>query len=230
MSSNETAPVLDNPIWHSLNTLHAHLASGTLLAKRYPSEVYKRVALVNHSEAAIHDLAQIVLAGETVGMLQAQLPSGLPGWKIQHDVELVQMVCERLVPEPKPALPLATLTTADVPDMLNLIELTKPGPFSSGAIEMGRYVGVRHKGQLVAMAGERMAVPGYREISSVCTHPDHQGRGYARQLVSYLVNDNLRRGNVPFLHVRAENACAYALYEKLNFHQRCKMGLLIFNH
>ena len=124
---------------------------------------------------------------------------------------------------------MAALTIADVPDMLSLVELTKPGPFSPRTIEMGRYVGFRQEGQLVAMAGERFAVPGYREVSAVCTHPDHQGRGYARQLVSYLVNDNLQRGNVLFLHVRAENTRAYTLYETLNFRQRCKIGALFFN-
>jgi ribosomal protein S18 acetylase RimI-like enzyme len=221
--------VLDNPIWHSLNTIHAYLAAGTPLAKRYPAGVTSFVGTVDHSEAAINDLSQIFPAGANVRLLQAQVPSGLPGWKLQYHDELVQMICERLVPELEPTLPMVALTAVDVPDMLGLVELTKPGPFSPQTIEMGRYVGFRQESRLVAMAGERFAVPGYREISAVCTHPYHQGRGYARQLISYLVNDNLQRGNFPFLHVRAQNTRAYALYETLNFRARCRMGLSIFN-
>ncbi len=221
--------VLDNPIWHSLNTLHAHLATGTPLAKRYPAEVARTVAIVDSSEAAVHDLSRIVSAGETVAIVRAQVPSELQGWKIEHREEIFQMICERFVIEPEPSLPVSVLTTNDVREMLGLIELTKPGPFLPRTIEMGRYVGLRQDGELVAMAGERFGFSGYREISAVCTHPDHQGKGYARQLASYLVNDNFRRGNVPFLHVRTENTRACALYETLNFRTRCKMGLLILS-
>jgi predicted GNAT family acetyltransferase len=222
--------LLDNPIWHSLNFLHSHLATGTPLAKRYPTEVTKAVAIADHSKAAFQDLAQIVAVHETVRLLQVRLPSELSGWQIQHREEVVQMVCGSPGPKLEPALPLSSLTTADVPDMMSLVELTRPGPFLRRTIETGRYVGFRWKGQLVAMAGGRFAVPGYREISSVCTHPDYQGRGYARQLVSHLVNDNFQRGYTPFLHVRVENARARALYETLNSRQRCTMSLLFFSH
>ena len=210
-------------------TLHANLATGTPLAKRYPAEVARAVATVDHSEAAIRDLARIVPEGETVAIVRSEVPSELPGWKIQHHEELFQMICERRVPEPEPSLPVSFLSTDDVREMLSLVELTKPGPFFLRTIETGRYVGLHQESQLVAMAGERFGFSGYREISAVCTHPDYQGRGYARQLVSYLVNDNFQRGNVPFLHVRVENTRACALYETLSFRRRCKMNLLILS-
>ena len=222
--------VLDNPVWHSLNGFHSRFAAGTPLAKRYPAEVSRAVAIVDNTGAAVSDLAQVVPAGETVALLRAQLPSELPDWTIQHAFEVVQMTCERVVPDPEPALPILTLSKPDVPEMLSLIELTAPGPFESRTVEMGHYVGFRQQGRLVAMAGERFAAGGYREISAVCTHPDYQGKGYARRLVSYLVNANFQRGNIPFLHVRAENTGARTLYETLNFRERRSLGVLIFHH
>ena len=130
----------------------------------------------------------------------------------------------------EPALPILTLAKSDVPEMLGLVELTAPGPFESRTIEMGNYVGLRQQGRLVAMAGERFAARTYREISAVCTHPDYQGKGYARRLVSYLVNANFQQGNIPFLHVLAEKTGARALYETLNFRERRRMSVLIINH
>ena len=221
--------VLDNPVWHSLQGLHFHFATGTPLAKRYPAEVSRAVAMVDNAGAAIRDLAQIIPAGQTFALMQAQLPSELPGWTIQHTFEVVQMICERVVPDQEPAMPILTLAKVDAAEMLDLVELTAPGPFESRTVEMGHYVGFRHQGRLVAMAGERFAARSYREISAVCTHPDYQHKGYARRLVSYLVNANFQRGNIPFLHVRAENTGAQALYETLNFRERRRIGVLVFN-
>ena len=48
--------------------------------------------------------------------------------------------------------------------MLHLVELTKPGPFSAGAIELGSYLGIRYAGKLIAMAGERMRFDGFTEF------------------------------------------------------------------
>jgi len=230
LASNEATYKLDNPVWHTLKTDHAHFGRGTALAKRYPPSMTLAVALSDHSEAAIADLTKIVPSGRTVAIIEANPPSELPGWTIQDQDQAIQMVCERPVPEPDTAVPLAKLTKADVPDMLALIDLARPGPFSARTIEMGRYFGIRQEGQLVAMAGERMSLPGYREISAVCTHPEHQGHGYASQLVSWLLNDLLRQEIVPFLHVRPDNARAYQIYEALNFRRRREVQILILKH
>ena len=93
--------------------------------------------------------------------------------------------------------------------------------------QMGKYLGIRHQGQLIAMAGERMWLDGYREISTVCTHPDFQGYGYARQLVSCLVNTILSEGNTPFLHVMHDNERAKAIYEDLGFVERRRLPLIV---
>jgi predicted GNAT family acetyltransferase len=200
----ETAHVLDNLGWHALNLHHAHFAIGSGRAKRYPGDVGFLAALADHSDSAYRDLAQIVLPGDPIALFETQPP----------------VVCDQSVPEPASTVDVVTLTTADVPEILHLIELTHPGPFLPRTIEMGNYLGIRQQGRLIAMAGERLYPPGYCEISAVCTHPDHQGKGYARQMVSRLVNQNWQRGDVPFLHVAPQNTSAIRLYETLHFRVR----------
>jgi predicted GNAT family acetyltransferase len=118
------------------------------------------------------------------------------------------------------------LTASDVGEMLALVELTHPGPFRQRTIELGAFVGVRERGRLVAMAGERMWLGRHREVSGVCTHPDSEGRGVARALVARVVNRMLEKGQVPFLHVESGNQRAIALYERLGFVRRGEFPLL----
>ncbi len=109
------------------------------------------------------------------------------------------------------------LTHDDVGEMLALTSLTQPGPFLAGTIELGGYVGVFDGEQLVAMAGERMHLPGHTEISAVCTHPDHRGRGLAGALTRRVAHTVVDRGETPILHVRAGNDDAIRVYERLGF-------------
>ena len=104
--------------------------------------------------------------------------------------------------------------------MVALATLTKPGPFGRRTHELGTYLGIRCDGKLVAMAGERLKVPGYTEVSAVCTHPDHLGKGYARALMTEIMRGIRDVGDIPMLHVRADNARAIELYERLGFRTR----------
>jgi len=112
------------------------------------------------------------------------------------------------------------LGAADSPEMMELTSLTKPGPFGRRTHELGTYLGIRVEGKLVAMAGERLKVPGYTEVSAVCTHPEHAGKGYARMLMLEVMRGIRERGETPFLHVRRDNARAIALYERIGFRTR----------
>jgi predicted GNAT family acetyltransferase len=114
----------------------------------------------------------------------------------------------------------------DVPEMLALVELTKPGPFRLRTIELGTYIGLRQSGRLVAMAGERLWIDDFREVSAVCTHPDVQGRGYARALIARVVNRMMRAGQTPILHVESANKRAIDLYLALGFVPRTELSLL----
>lgn len=123
----------------------------------------------------------------------------------------------------EPGFPVEPLGDADGPQMLALARLTRPGPFSTLTHRLGGFVGVKAGGRLVAMAGERMTPDGFTEVSGVCTHPDHRGRGYARGLMRLVAQRILARGEGAFLHAYESNAGAIALYETLGFRLRRKM-------
>ena len=219
MTSTQAPDVLVNQIWYSLTTHHTHLAIGTSLARRYPPDVGAFAAVVAPTETALRDLNQIVAKGEMLIVNGLDPKTELPDWTFVGEVLVQRMVCEQPIVEMDSAETILDLTPADVPDMLHLIELTHPGPFLPRTIEMGRYCGIRKDGQLIAMAGERFYPPGYHEISSVCTHPDYQGKGYAALLVSRIATRQQREGDMPYLHVSATNSRAISLYERLGFHK-----------
>jgi predicted GNAT family acetyltransferase len=104
--------------------------------------------------------------------------------------------------------------------MLALVAETRPGPFFPRTIEMGTYLGIRRRGRLVAIAGERLHPPGWTEISAVCTASDYQGRGLATRLVHAVAHQIRQRGETPFLHAAASNIRAIGLYESLRFRLR----------
>jgi ribosomal protein S18 acetylase RimI-like enzyme len=130
-------------------------------------------------------------------------------------------------PEPPMKIELSVLSEADIPDMLELTTITHPGPFRSHTYTLGTYLGIRIAGRLAAMGGQRMHVPGYRELSAICTHPDFQGRGYARTIVARLMAETFERGLIPFLHVEEANRRAQAVYRDLGFVERARLPLLV---
>ena len=142
------------------------------------------------------------------------------GWEYVVGAPLLQMVSEDDTPPVAANFQIAELGLQDSPEMIELTALTKPGPFGPRTHELGTYLGIRREEKLVAMAGERLKVPGYTEVSAVCTHPDHLGHGYAQKLMSEVMRGIRERGETPFLHVRADNARAVRVYEKLGFKMR----------
>jgi predicted GNAT family acetyltransferase len=111
--------------------------------------------------------------------------------------------------------------------MLALATLTKPGPFLPRTHELGQFWGVKENGRLIAMAGERMKLPGFTEVSGVCTHPDFRGRGLAGVLSRVVATHIMNRGETPFLHAYAANRPAISLYESLGFRLRCNVGVTV---
>jgi predicted GNAT family acetyltransferase len=220
MPNTEAAHVLDNPVWHALNTHQARFAVGTDLVKRYLPDIAIFVAFEQMNDSVRRDLEEVVAPGEVVGVAGLDPAKDLLGWTVHVRLTVIQMVCEQPPAVPESAEEIVTLTADDVPEMTDLIKLTQPGPFAKRTIELGHYVGIRKDGRLVAISGERFHLPGYREISAVCTHPDYRGKGYARLLVSTLVNENWARGDIPFLAVEPDHVPATKLYESLNFRPR----------
>ena len=218
--------MLDNPVWYALGSTHRAFRHGTALAARYPADVTRFAGLAAPTPEAFADLATMVQPGDRVALVTAA-PVAVPdAWQLMRSRPVDQMVCHRLAGEVA-ALP-ARLGTDDVPEMLALTAATDPGPFGERTIGMGRYYGIRagEDGRLVAMAGERMQLTGYTEVSAVCCDPDFRGRGYARRLVAGLVGQLLAEGRTPFLHVKTENG-AKALYEALGFTVRRAVQLTV---
>ena len=209
--------VLDNAVWHSLAGNHREFAESIGAAAHYHPDVSVFTALADDTDAAWRDLATLV--GDGVGALFRPDPPPSPGgWSIPAEGRDT-----RCAPRPRAGRrtrrrPLAG--AADVGEMLALVELTRPGPFAVRTVELGGYVGVYDGDTLVAMAGQRLAPPGFREISAVCTHPDFRGRGLAAGLTSLVAWQIVERGEEPFLHHAADNEPARRVYEALGFEFR----------
>lgn len=217
---------LERPPWSALTTTHASFALGNDLARRYPPDMAPMAAVCEVSEPCLQALSALMKPGDLVGLFGAKPVSGNSDLAVIAHKTIEQMVYDGRTAPPIADEP-AKLTMPDVPEMMRLAELTKPGPFAARAIALGSYVGIRRGGQLVAMAGERMKFDGFTEVSAVCTHPDHRRRGYSSLLVSTLIRNILERGETPFLHIYNDNTRAAALYSQLGFSRRRSMTVTV---
>ncbi|MFJ9895668.1 GNAT family N-acetyltransferase [Streptomyces sp. NPDC091280] len=210
--------VLDNPARASLTGPHARFAERRGRILRYPADVSPWLALPGEPDADDWaDVAAFSGPGAEIALFgcREQVPDD---WEITFDIDGVQMVDDGLAAAPDPEAVL--LGPADVPEMLDLVERTRPGPFLPRTVELGTYLGIRRDGALVAMAGERLHPPGWTEISAVCTDPSVRGQGLASRLVLAVAHGIRERGETPFLHTGAGNTSAIRLYETLGFRLR----------
>jgi predicted GNAT family acetyltransferase len=214
---------LDNVIWRALSTRQVQFAECFEQARRFVREVTSLTAFAEVSPEGYADLAGLVGVGGTAALFLDHEYEPRSGWELVAAAQLLEMVCEngsgRQVRSDS-TLEIIRLGAQESPEMVELTTLTKPGPFGLRTHELGTYVGIRWKGKLVAMAGERLKVPGYTEVSAVCTHPEHVGKGYARVLMTEVMRGIRERGEIPFLHVRSDNSRAVELYERLGFRTR----------
>jgi ribosomal protein S18 acetylase RimI-like enzyme len=219
--------VLENPAWAALQGPHARFAEVHGLAARYQPDVAPFHALADPADPrAWADLAE--LTTEEVTLAGAGI-TPLAGWELTASVEGVQLVDFALRSEPDPEA--IRLTAADVPEMLDLVARTEPGPFRDRTVELGTYLGIRREGALIAMAGERLHPPGWTEISAVCTDPRYRRQGLATRLVRAVAAGIRARGETPFLHTGAGNERAIRLYESIGFalHRRPVFGRYVYS-
>ncbi len=226
--------VLDNPVEASLRGVHAPLARRVGAAVGYRPDVCSFAALgASPSGPDWQDLAKLVGDGGLADLFSAPVTPP-EEWSPEFSLGGVQMVRDacalsgRSATTGPPAPPdtaagIAELTGADIPQMLALVEATRPGPFFPRTIDMGTYLGLWDNGRLLAMAGERLHPPGWTEISAVCTAPEARGRGLASSLIIELSRRILARGEQPFLHAVESNTGAIALYEQLGFRVRTQV-------
>ena len=209
---------LDNPVYAALSGPHARFAQRSGRVVRYEPDIAPFMALPSEPSATDwQDAIELVRPGTAAATVHdgSPLPESL---EVTLSFELVQMIGERVRGTHEPEA--ITLGPADVPEMMELVRATEPGPFFERTIELGNYVGIRRDGALVAMAGERLRFDGWTEISAVCTAPEHRGQGLASLLMSTLVAAIQDRGEQVFLHVLTSNTSAIRLYEALGFRTR----------
>jgi ribosomal protein S18 acetylase RimI-like enzyme len=216
---------LDSPAWSALNGAHARFAEGNEFVKRYSDDVSPVVGVVSWDEPAVWD-ALIDLFGRGAAVSLSHFAGELPeGWSELGRGQGLQLVASpRVIGERFDEA--VELGADDAEEMLAIVARNEPGPFRLRTHELGRYVGVRRDGKLIAMAGERLHPDGFTEISAVCVDEDHRRQGLASALVLDVAHAIRSRGDVPFLHVSATNLGAAAAYEKLGFELRRKVDFL----
>lgn len=216
---------LDDAIRAALTGPHAHLAERRGRALRYPADMSPFMALPDRPDAADWaDLAALAGPGAPI-TLSGPVLEPPEGWHVEMRLPLLQFVDGGIVAAPDEEA--VRLTEADVPEMLALTALTRPGPFLKRTIEMGTYLGIRRGGRLVAMAGERLRVPGWTEISGVCSDPGQRGQRLGTRLLLAVAAGIRARGETPFLHVLESNVDAVRLYESLGFLLRRSSTILV---
>lgn len=206
-----------NIIWRCMNGSQRHLTAGTGAARRYLPGFSPIMAFADPERPDFSALDAVCAPGER--FYCSEWSGAVPnGWTLERDARMLVMGwAGGDAPTADATLDAVRLGSEHVPQMCALAALTRPGPFDVRTIEFGEYFGILEGGHLVAMAGERMQDGLRREVSGICTHPDAQGRGWARRLTELVVRRELARGETPFLHVVSSNARAIALYERIGF-------------
>ncbi|GGX58904.1 GNAT family N-acetyltransferase [Streptomyces fructofermentans] len=229
MSTPTPRHPLDRPAFAALTGPHARFAERRGRVLRYPVDVSPWLALPDDpGPADWADVAALAGPGQEIALpgFRGAVPDG---WEVTFSVDGVQLVHygdDGDGPAAAPDPEAVRLGPADVPEMLDLVERTRPGPFLPRTIELGTYLGIRRGGALVAMAGERLRPPGFTEISAVCTDPGFRGEGLATRLILAVAFGIRERGETPFLHTGAGNTGAIRLYESLGFRLRLRTRFL----
>lgn len=225
---------LENVIWHALTTRQAEFAEACGQARRFVREVTSLSAFEEPSDECYESLIELVGTGGTAALFLDDPYQHRSVWETIAAAPLLQMVCENGVASPtcteNARLAICELGVEDSPEMIELTDLTKPGPFGPRTHELGNFVGIRREGKLVAMSGQRLKVTGYTEVSAVCTHPAHTGKGYAAVLMMEVMRRVRARGETPFLHVREDNTRAVALYQRLGFRTRKRLHYAVLRN
>jgi ribosomal protein S18 acetylase RimI-like enzyme len=212
---------LDKLIWNALTTRQAHLSEGDARARRFQTEIGPFAAAADASPAAIASLAAIIPDDGDISLLEPAPPAAPAGVDMSFTALGVQMITHAFTGGGRKAFPIEPLGDADAEEMLALALLTRPGPFRARTHTLGRFIGIRDNGKLIAMAGERLQTDEFIEISGVCTHPDYRSRGYGASLLTIVGQRILDEGKTPFLHAYASNTGAITLYRSLGFAHRC---------
>jgi len=208
--------LLDNIAWNALTGPHAKYATGTGGARRYAPGFSPIVGFENSGHPDFDALTPCCESGEHL-YCAGWSGTAPAGWRVDEESTMFRMIWVAAMPATDDAPEALRLGPEHAAQALELATLTRPGPFGPRTLELGEYFGWFDGPRLAAMAGERMCAGSFREISGVCTHPDFQGRGIARRLMTRLLRRQMQRNETPFLHVMRDNGSAHRLYERMGF-------------
>jgi len=223
-----TAHPLDRPVWSMLTGRQAHLAEGRLPAFRIDRGYGVFGVAADTGAEAQAALAALIPDDGELWIVEGEPWPVPPGAREVKRAVLAQMVAEGPPParrEGEPAM--IALGDADAAEMAALADHAKPGPWGPKTHLYGPFFGIREGGRLLAMAGQRMLMPGMAEVSGVATWEDCRCRGLARALIGHVMREMAARGETPFLHSYADNAGAIGLYESLGFRIRRQVHVLV---
>lgn len=224
MLLNGDREMLDNPVWSALNGGQARLGEGGRLARRFRPDVSPFAGVQSATGVSLQALGALLPPGDSVLLVTQEPIPAIAGLHTKHLFDVLQMI-DGQDADGDAESDAVRLTADDAADMADLAARTKPGPFGPRTFEMGDYIGLRRNGRLVAMAGERLRVGRYVEISAVCVDEEFRGQGMASRLMNRLRRQISGRGGVPFLHVRCDALATRRLYEKLGFAPRATLHL-----
>ena len=217
---------LDHPIWNALTTRQQTLAEGGALARRYPPAIAPFAAMADMSAQSFAALGALMTGSDVVVLFTPDPVNAPAELKV-----LLAETGEQMIGTPAESsiggAEIITLGAEDAAAMVELTKLTNPGPFTLRTQELGTFLGIRIDGQLVAMAGERMKPVNYTEITAVCVHPNHRGRGYAQLLLGAVAKGITARGEIPVLHVFSHNHSAIALYRRQGMEIRRRLHVTV---
>ena len=226
MSVPNSSHPLDHPIWTALTTTQRALAEGDARARRYPIEVTPFADMPDLSAENFAALAALMSPTDIAVLFTLEAVKAPAEFKVTL-ADTGEQLIGTPIETPANGVDIVTLGVNDVPDMIELTTLTKPGPFYARTHELGTFLGIRIDGQLVAMAGERMKPAQYTEMTAVCVHPSHRGRGYGQMLLGAVSRQIVARGEIPFLHVFTSNHSAIALYRRQGMEIRRRLHVTV---
>jgi predicted GNAT family acetyltransferase len=214
--------ILNNPIWHALTTGNKKFAAGTKNVKYFKRDVALFAGMKRNSKKALQQLHGLLPEESKIILFTPAKITVPQNWSVLVERPLLQMVYSKKQPQKLLKKDITRLTDKNIAAMLKLTQLTNPGPFFKRTIDFGNYEGIFYRRRLVAVTGQRLHAGKYIEVSAVCTHPEHTGKGYAARLIQSQLHKIIRKGKIPFLHVYPENPACH-LYEKLGFKTRKQM-------